>query len=124
MRDRRLLRVSVLHSKMGKNKKEIKFDDFKSKIYWVDSTDSKKFKWLCYHFNFSTHKDIDLIVKEINIFVHNTIKVAKQVITNLNDMEPVQNATRKFILVVDINGISMLDYVLEQTGVCLDMEVQ
>lgn len=109
---------------MGKNKKEIKFDDFKSKIYWVDSTDSKKFKWLCYHFNFSTHKDIDLIVKEINIFVHNTVKVAKQVITNLDDMEPVQNATRKFILVVDINGISMLDYVLEQTGVCLDMEVQ
>lgn len=110
---------------MGKNKKEINFDDFKSKIYWLDSTDPKKFRWLCYHFNFDTHKDIDLIVKEINIFVHNTVKVAKQVITNLNDMEQKnKNATRKFILVVDINGISMLDYVLEQTGVCLDMEVQ
>ena len=109
---------------MGKIKKEVNFDDFKSKIYWIDSTDPKKFKWLCYHFNFATHKDIDSIVKEINIFVHNTVKVAKQVITNLNDMELKQNATRKFILVVDINGIPMLDYVLEQTGVCLDMEVQ
>lgn len=109
---------------MGKIKKEINFDDFKSKIYWLDVTDQKKFKWLCYHFNFDTHKDIDLIVKDINIFVRNTVNVAKQVITNLNEVFPVQNSPRKFILVVDINGISMLDYVLEQTGVCLDMEVQ